>query len=51
MTKKIQKLKEINLQLNTIIGEFETRMFIENIENIRDRKIIDVQPKPVNKQK
>ena len=33
MTKKIQKLKEINLILKELLLELETKLFIENANN------------------
>jgi hypothetical protein len=37
MSKKLDKLKEINTQLSNILVELETRMFIENINVFNDK--------------
>jgi hypothetical protein len=42
---KLEKLKEVNQQLSDVLKELEIRMFIENIEDIRERKIINDKPK------
>lgn len=47
MSKKIEKLKEVNNQLNEILSKLETRMFIENINNYNDKKLKESQPKMV----
>ena len=40
MSKKIEKLREVNATLNSLLNELETRMFIENINvsKITDKK-------------
>ena len=41
MLKKLEKLREVNLSLESVIAELETKIFIENIEYILkvDKKI------------
>ena len=40
MLKKLEKLREVNLSLESVIAELETKIFIENIEFIlkKDKK-------------
>jgi hypothetical protein len=45
---KLDKLKEVNTMINNVLMEMEARIFIENIEDVRenrDRKITEEQPK------
>lgn len=42
---KLDKLKEINSQLDTVLKELETRIFIENIEVIREIVVQEEKPK------
>lgn len=44
MTKKIERLKEVNNRLTEILGKLETRIFIENIDNFGVKKIKESQP-------
>lgn len=45
MSKKIEKLKEINLIINNILCELETRLFIENdVPNTKKTKEKQVNP-------
>jgi hypothetical protein len=44
---KLDKLKEVNLQLGTILKELETRIFIEDIEIIREIAVQEEKPKVV----
>lgn len=41
MLKKLEKLKEINLSLESVIAELETKIFIDNIDSIsnNDKKL------------
>ncbi len=41
MSKKIEKLKEVNELIKNALMELETKMFIENISNVRDKVIND----------
>ncbi len=34
MLKKLEKLREINLSLESVIAELETKIFIDGIDNI-----------------
>jgi len=45
MNKKLNKLKEVNVQVNNIIKEMEIRIFIENIEDVRERVMQPEKPK------
>lgn len=45
MSTKLEKLREINLQLNTILKELEMKMFIMNID-ITNNKKTDKDEKP-----
>lgn len=38
MSKKLEKLREINKSLNTLLSKLETRVFIENIYDINQNK-------------
>ena len=40
MSKKIEKLKEINKMLDIVLMELETKLFIENISEIKE-KLVD----------
>jgi hypothetical protein len=42
---KIEKLKELNVQLSTIVKELEMRIFIENVDDVRDRKKFEESPR------
>jgi phage tail sheath gpL-like len=35
MSKKLNKLKEIKLQVNDVLTELETQIFIENIDDFK----------------
>lgn len=41
MLKKLEKLKEVNETLKNVLIELETRMFIENIVEVKDKPIRD----------
>ncbi len=45
MNNKLDKLKEVNMQVNNIIKEMEIRIFIENIEDVRDKAVQSEKPK------
>jgi hypothetical protein len=45
MNNKLDKLKEVNMQVNNIIKEMEIRIFIENIEDVRERVAKPEKPK------
>jgi hypothetical protein len=47
MTKKLEKLKEVNLQLTNVLNELETLMFIKNIDGSNKKEIKEEQPKVV----
>ena len=47
MSKKIDKLKEVNTQLSNILIKLETRMFIENIVDVKEKTINEDKPKAV----
>ncbi len=47
MSKKLEKLKEVNLQLTNILNELEAHMFIENIDSGDNKKIKEEKPKVV----
>jgi hypothetical protein len=51
MSKKLEKLREVNMQLNSLIGQMETKMFIENIFDIKDVKPKETKPQSVVVQK
>ena len=40
MSKKIEKLKEINKMLDIVLMELETKLFIESISEIKE-KLVD----------
>jgi hypothetical protein len=44
---KLEKLKEIHAQINKIISKIETRMFIENISDIKEKIIQEEKPKAI----
>jgi hypothetical protein len=44
---KLEKLKEVNLQLANVLKELEARMFIENTVDVQYVEIIDDEPKVV----
>lgn len=39
--KKMEKLKEVNQNLKNIISDLETRLFIENTNNVLVSQILD----------
>jgi len=41
MSKKLDKLKEINSQLSNILIELETQIFVENIDNYKEKMILE----------
>jgi len=41
---KLEKLKEVNLQLANVLKELETRIFIENVEDVREKKSVKEKP-------
>lgn len=45
MNNKLDKLKEVNMQVNNIIKEMEIRIFIENIEDVQERVTQPKKPK------
>jgi len=45
MSKKLEKLKEVNAQLNSVLKKLETHIFIENMGDVKDKKVIAEQPK------
>lgn len=44
MNKKIEKLKEVNSQLNNVLTKLEAHIFINNIENTKEKKIREEKP-------
>ena len=44
---KLDKLKEVNQTLTNVLKELEIRMFIENTEDVREKKLINDKPKVV----
>ena len=42
---KLEKLKEVNMQVTNIIKEMELCIFVENIEDVRERVIQEEKPK------
>jgi hypothetical protein len=42
---KLEKLKEVNMNLTNVLKELETRMFIENVEDVREKKRVEEKPK------
>lgn len=40
MSKKLEKLREINETISVIINDLETYIFIENIDNVNNKKKI-----------
>ena len=47
MSKKLEKLREVNMQLKSILSELETKMFIENINDTKSKMAKEEQPKVV----
>jgi hypothetical protein len=45
MSKKLDKLKEVNMMLTEVLSKLETQIFIEGIDNTTNKKIKDEQPK------
>jgi len=45
MSKKLEKLREVNAQLNGVLKKLETHIFIEKIGDAKDKKMITEQPK------
>ena len=41
---KIAKLKEVNTMLKSVLVELEARMFIENVDGVRDKIIQEEKP-------
>jgi hypothetical protein len=44
---KLDKLKEVKLQVNNIIKEMELCVFVENVEDVRERVVREEKPKIV----
>jgi len=44
---KMKKLKEVNSMLNNVLNKLETQMFIENINDIKDKKISEEKPEHI----
>jgi len=44
MSKKLDKLNEVNLQLDEILKRIETYIFLENIGDGRDNVVASKQP-------
>ena len=42
---KLEKLKEVNAQLSGVLKKLEAYMFIENVEDIREKKKVEEKPK------
>jgi len=47
MTKKLEKLKEINVIISEKLMELETRMFVENIHDINEIVLKEETPRLV----
>jgi hypothetical protein len=47
MSKKLDKLKEIKLEVNDILTELETQIFIENANDFKENIIKKKKPKIV----
>jgi hypothetical protein len=47
MSKKLEKLREVNTQLSNILMELETRIFVDNISDVKERIIREDKPKAV----
>jgi hypothetical protein len=47
MSKKLEKLREVNAMLNTVLMELETKLFIDNISDVKEKIIKDEKPKIV----
>jgi len=47
MTKKLEKLKEVNSQLTNVLNQLETLMFIKNIDSGNKKEIKEEQSKVV----
>ena len=47
MSKKLDKYREVNKQLANVLTELETRMFVENIIYVKDKKLKVEEPKVV----
>jgi len=47
MSTKLEKLKEVNTQLDSVLKKLETYVFIENIVDVQEEKVIAEQPKLV----
>jgi hypothetical protein len=45
MSKKLEKLKEVNVMLNAVLMELETRIFIDNISDVKEKMTKDEKPK------
>lgn len=43
-SKKIDKLREVNAQLQSLIIELETRVFIENVQEMKIREVKNETP-------
>jgi len=44
MSLKLEKLNEVNTQLNNILKKLETYVFIENIPDVREKIVVSEQP-------
>ena len=44
---KLEKFKEVNAQLNNVLIQMETRLFIENSKNAKEKSTKTVMPKPI----
>jgi hypothetical protein len=47
MSKKLEKYREVSTQLNSVLKELETRMFVENIVDTNEKKMKVEQSKVV----
>lgn len=45
MSPKLDKLNEVNTQLDKILKKIETHMFLENIDHNREKIVVVKQPK------
>jgi len=51
MSKKLDKLREVNTTLVNIINKLETKAFIENIYIVNEKFINNEKPKPITETK
>lgn len=47
MSKKLEKLKEVNAQLTNVLIQLETRMFIDNIDSTEKKIIREKRPEVI----